>query len=192
MFIFSGSKHREKQSVVWILGRFHTYIDVRVLSTQILGFLEGWVTQKGSCQTTPKARTPRKEMLVYRCLFWLLVITSSISGLSLLVQRGSYRPDAYLVNGVPGTGQTPFERLAAFVFGLVYLVPILAMVYSYFFERSVRSTSISPAAYHLISSFGCLFVFPDALNPALASPFTSAMLHFAFFILFCLLYRISP
>ncbi len=94
---------------------------------------------------------------------------------------------------MPGTGATPFERLAAFVFGLVYLVPLVGLLHAHFYcDGNIRSAATVPAAYHLMSSMGCLFVFSDALNPALASSLSSATMHFVFFVLFVVLFRIAP
>jgi hypothetical protein len=57
---------------------------------------------------------------------------SRVVGLGFLLKMESiYRPDAYLLGTAdalsPGTGRTPFEELATFVFGLVYVVPLLGM-----------------------------------------------------------------
>ena len=54
---------------------------------------------------------------------------------------GIYRPDAYIVNGSPGTGETGFEVLATYVFALVYLAPIAGVAYAHFFERTASSRS---------------------------------------------------
>ena len=68
--------------------------------------------------------------IAYRALFWFVVLTSAMSGvLMFLVKLPSmYRPDTYLIGPkqalAPGTGTTPFEVLATFVFGLVYTIPL--------------------------------------------------------------------
>lgn len=111
------------------------------------------------------------------------------SGFGLLLQLPSiYRPDAYLVgmDRQPGTGNTPFERLAAYVFGLVYVCPMAGMLFAHYSNNrgARRATAVVPLMYHAASSFAALFVFTDALNPMVASPAASAMLHGVFALLF--------
>jgi hypothetical protein len=58
-------------------------------------------------------------------------------GLGFLLKiPGLYRPDVYVIIGqdgiiTPGTGGTPFEICATYVFAIIYLGPLVGMVYAH-------------------------------------------------------------
>ena len=90
---------------------------------------------------------------------------------------GLYHPDAYIVNGAPGTGETSLEVIATYVFGLVYLVPIFGVVHAQFVEgtgAARRSAAVAPLLYHTLSVVGIDFVFGLHLNPAMTSMHAAA------------------
>lgn len=121
---------------------------------------------------------------LYTTLFWFITVTTAISGgLGFLLKLpGFYKPDAYLINGRPATGTTPFEQTATFVFALVYLTPLVGMAYAHV-EGSAgarRAAALVPLAYHAASVFGVLFVFPHDLNPAVAPLAFAAAIHAAY------------
>lgn len=128
-------------------------------------------------------------------LFWFLTVTTCISGSGFLFKIPSlYHPDAYIVDGAPGTGRTGFEQIATYVFACVYLAPIAGLVYAYFLEggdnnkAALRSASISPMVYHGMSFVGVYFVFGEFLNPEVAPTHSAAAMHGVYAILFGLLY----
>ena len=82
-----------------------------------------------------------------------------------------YRPDVYLLApGVPGAGTTPFEAVAHFVFALVYLVPLVGMLYAHCQgSRAAKCAAcLTPLCYHAASVVGALYIFPHGLNAAAA------------------------
>ncbi|GKZ00825.1 hypothetical protein MPSEU_001034200 [Mayamaea pseudoterrestris] len=127
-------------------------------------------------------------------LFWFLSVTSLISGICgfLLKLPKFYFPECYMVNGVPGTGDTDFEKIATFVFACVYIAPIGGLVYAYFAHGAVSeammSASIAPLLYHAMSFFGIYFVFGRYLNPEFTSMHGAAAVHAVYAILFGVLF----
>jgi hypothetical protein len=126
-------------------------------------------------------------------LFWFVTLTTCMSGFGFLFKISKlYHPEAYLVNGEPGTGETDFEKIATFVFACVYLAPIAGVVYAYFFESesdaAMRSACLAPMMYHIMSTLGVYFVFGVYLNPQLASIHSAAAMHIVYAMLFALLY----
>ena len=123
--------------------------------------------------------------LLYTVLFHLIVSTTLMSGgLGFLAKlRGVYTPDAYLVGPAAalqvGTGSTPFERCATFVFGLMYVLPLAGMVFAHVQGSGAarRAAALTPLLYHAASVVGVLYVFPDALNPAVAPLSSAAAMH---------------
>jgi undecaprenyl pyrophosphate phosphatase UppP len=126
-------------------------------------------------------------------LFWFVTLTTCMSGFGFLFRIPKlYHPEAYMVDGLPGTGETGFEKVATFVFANVYLAPIAGVIYAFFFEgdsdASMRSACIAPMMYHVMSVVGVYFVFGEYLNPEVASIHTAASMHFVYAVLFGLLY----
>ena len=101
-----------------------------------------------------------------------------------------YRPDAYLINGIPATGTTPFETLSTYVFGVIYCGPIVGMVFAHFEGSAAakRAAALMPFIYHAASVFGVLYVFPHALNPAVAPLNAAAGMHAFYALLFAALF----
>jgi hypothetical protein len=117
-------------------------------------------------------------------------------GLGFLLKiSGIYRPDAYMIIGydgiiAPGTGDTPFEICATYVFAIVYLGPLVGMVYAQIEGSKVakRASIMMPLVYHIASTVGVLYVFPHALNPHVASLSMAAGMHVVYAALFALLW----
>lgn len=134
--------------------------------------------------------------LLYTCLFWFLFVTTLMSGgLGFFGKLSSiYRPDAYLIGPLSeltvGTGTSPFEELSTFVFGIVYVGPLVGMLYAHLdgSASSKRAASLMPLVYHASSVVGVLFVFPHALNPAVAPLASAAAMHGVYAALFALLF----
>lgn len=126
---------------------------------------------------------------LYSILFYLITSTTLLSGgLGFLLRLPAfYRPDAYLVGAerAVGTGETPFERCATFVFGLIYVLPLVGMVYAHIEGSAAarRTAALMPLLYHAASVFGVLAVFPDALNPVVAPLDKAAGMHVAYALL---------
>jgi hypothetical protein len=130
--------------------------------------------------------------MLYTILYWGTTVTSLMSGgLGFLLKVPAfYRPDAYLINSAPGTGTTPFEVVATYVFGVIYCGPIIGMVYAHFEGSAAakRAAALMPFIYHAASVFGVLYVFPHALNPAVAPLNAAAGMHVVYAILFAALF----
>lgn len=127
-------------------------------------------------------------------LFWFVTVTTCMSGFGFLFKiPGIYTPDAYLVNGKPGTGTTEFEVVATFVFAIVYLAPIAGLVHAHMegTASARRSAAIAPMLYHIASTFGVLFVFSRGLNPAVAPLSAAAGMHAVYGALFAWLYYLA-
>ena len=90
----------------------------------------------------------------------------------------------------PGTGQTGFEIIATFMFACVYLAPIAGVIHAHFggTASARRSAAISPALYHIASTYGVLAVFGEHLNPYVAPVPAAAGMHAFYALLFVLLY----
>ena len=127
---------------------------------------------------------------LYTILFYMIIITTAMSGgLGFLLKLPQfYRPDAYLIGSdlAVGAGDTPFERCATFVFGLIYVLPLAGMLYAHLEGSGAarRAAALMPLLYHAASVVGVLAVFPDALNPAVAPRPAAAGMH-AFYALLC-------
>ena len=132
--------------------------------------------------------------IISTALFWFVTITTCISGLGFLFRiPGIYTPDAYLVNGKPGTGNTDFEILATYVFAIVYLAPIAGLVHAHFegTASARRSAAVAPMIYHVASTFGVLYIFGRSMNPAVAPQSTAAGMHVVYSALFMWLYYLA-
>lgn len=135
---------------------------------------------------------------LYTSLFWFVTMTSLLSGFFGFLCKIPflYYPQVYLIGDIanqrPGNGSTPFERLATFVFGLIYVLPMLGMFYAHFHKGSTaitkRAALIMPWAYHIASTYGIFFVFPDALNQDFTSLGNAAMQHAFYAVLFSILF----
>ena len=132
----------------------------------------------------------------YQVVIWPLVVMQIMSGFGLMFQlEAIYRPDVYIVClGSPGSGNTPFERLAAFTFGLLYVLPMLAVAGVEFIrgtkKTARRAVLMTPILYHAISGYGVYFVFYDAINPSVSLLQASGM-HIIFSIFFGIAFRVA-
>jgi hypothetical protein len=135
--------------------------------------------------------------VAYTILFWFVFLTTLASGgLGFLLRLPSfYHPDAYLVvdsSGAlsPGTGSTPFEQVATFVFGVVYVAPLVGMLFARFegSAAAMRAALTTPFVYHAASVIGVLWVFPHGLNPRMASLGAAASMHVVYAVLFAVLW----
>ena len=135
--------------------------------------------------------------IAYAALYWFVIATTLMSGALgfLLKLPNFYFPHVYLVTTGPsgalsaGTGLTPFEVLATYTFGILYVAPLVGMVYA-FFEGSAaakRAACLMPFVYHAASVWGVLEVFPAALNPAVATLASAAGMHAFYAVLLAVL-----
>jgi len=141
----------------------------------------------------------RLQAHAYAALFWFTTITTATSGgLGFLLRvPGFYFPSAYLLGPADalavGTGSTPFEGLCAFVFGIVYVGPLVGMAYAHLEGSAAakRAAALMPLVYHVASVAGVLLVFPAALNPAVAPLANAAGMHGLYAVLFAMLFWVA-
>ena len=134
--------------------------------------------------------------MLYTALYYFTTGTTLLSGgLGFLLKLPAfYKPDAYLVGPrdalAPGTGETPFEQLSTFVFGVMYVGPLVGMAYAHLEGSAAakRAACLMPLVYHTASVLGVLRVFPAALNPAVAPLPTAAAMHVVYAGLFAALF----
>jgi len=102
-------------------------------------------------------------------LFRCSAISSLAVGCVYLFRVPSvYRPDVFLINREPGTGQTECERMLAFLIGCVFVMPILGLAISHLKEGTAsarRSAAIPPLMVHAACVIGISFLYQDAINP---------------------------
>ena len=131
--------------------------------------------------------------ILYNSLYYFTTATTLLSGgLGFLLKIPAfYRPDAYLIGSELsiGTGKTPFEVLATYVFGIIYVGPLIGMTYAHIEGSAAakRAAALMPFIYHSASIMGVLKIFPQALNPAVAPLTSAAGMHVVYAILFGLL-----
>ncbi len=133
--------------------------------------------------------------MLYTTLFYFTAGTTLLSGgLGFLLKLPAfYRPDAYLVGPhtalAPGTGETPFEMLSTYVFGIVYCGPLVGMAYAHLEGSAAakRAACLMPLVYHAASAVG-LLRFKAALNPAVAPLPTAVGMHVVYAGLFAALF----
>ena len=127
---------------------------------------------------------------VDRILFFSLTLMHFSTGFGFLFKiPDMYYPEAYIVNGKPGDGTSEFENLARIPFGLCYISPFVGLIYAHISgsRHAKQSSILCPIVYHLISTFGCIFLFNDALNKQFASIYFASGMHLAMLFL-CSLY----
>lgn len=124
--------------------------------------------------------------VAYAALYWFVIVTTLMSGALgfLLKLPNFYFPDVYLITGpsgalAAGTGSTPFEVLATYTFGILYVAPLVGMTYAFLEGTAAakRAACLMPFGYHVASVWGVLVVFPNALNPAVATLASAAGMH---------------
>jgi hypothetical protein len=131
--------------------------------------------------------------LLYNSLYYFTTATTLMSGgLGFLLKIPAfYRPDAYLIGETltVGKGKTPFEVLATYVFGIMYVGPLIGMTYAHFEGSAAakRAAALMPFLYHTASILGVLHIFPKALNPQVAPLSSAAGMHIVYAALFGLL-----
>ena len=71
-----------------------------------------------------------------------------------------YNVDAWMVDGKPGTGNTPIEQLLGLIFSLWYLASIIPVTLCYLSGSSngLKVAILTPLFYHLLISV-CGFLF---------------------------------
>ena len=134
--------------------------------------------------------------MLYTGLFYFTTTPTLLSGeLGFLLKLPAfYKPAAYLLGPrsalAPGDGTTPFEELSTFVFGTIYVGPLVGMVYAHLEGSAAakRAACLMPLVYHIASVFGVLRVFPAALNPAVAPLPAAAGMHAVYAGLFAALF----
>ena len=86
-----------------------------------------------------------------------------------------------MVNGRPGTGETPLEKLLQMVFGCWYLASILPVVLAYVSDNNTAKqfTILCPFIYHvLVSIIFLLFAGSwNVCNTEVVSPNSAGLIH---------------
>ena len=87
----------------------------------------------------------------------LILVTTGhlLLGLGNLLKVPPYKPETFIVDGKPGTGESPIEKLLEAVFAGWYISSILGVILAYFLSKqSLKFTLICPMLYHLVSVYG--------------------------------------
>ena len=100
-----------------------------------------------------------------------------------------YNVDSWMVDGKPGTGNTPIEKFLAMVFACWYLASILPVILSYLSgsTRGLQFAILGPLFYHLLISINSFLYLQEVgvLNDELNSANVVGMVH-AFLGIVCL------
>ena len=99
-------------------------------------------------------------------LEWCSVIPSLIALIVLCnIQGGIYSVDAWMVDGNPGAGNTPIEKLLALIFALWYLGSIFPVILTYLSgsAEGIQTAIMGPFFYHLSISINA-FLFLESFN----------------------------
>ena len=94
------------------------------------------------------------------------VIPSLISLIVLCnIQGGIYSVDAWMVDGNPGAGNTPIEKLLSLIFALWYLGSIFPVILTYLSgsAEGIQTAIMGPFFYHLSISINA-FLFLESFN----------------------------
>ena len=113
-------------------------------------------------------------------------------GLANLLRIPPYDPANIIVDGTPGTGETPLEKLLEAVMAGWYLASIAAVLFAFFFgyksgyPAPFRFSLVCPLLYHLLSSYNAIFLLPDwgVCNPAKQGPNVIVSFHLGNSLLF--------
>merc|ERR1712223_448074 len=102
-------------------------------------------------------------MATFYSIALVLVSTAHILfGLGNLLKVPPYKPSSFIVNGQPGTGESPIEKLLEAVFAGWYISSILGVLMAYFFSaQSLKFTLICPLFYHVMSTYTATFYIED-------------------------------
>jgi len=86
-------------------------------------------------------------------------------GISAYFQAGVYNVDSWMVDGKPGTGNTPIEQLLGLIFSLWYLASIIPVTLCYLSGSSngLKVAILTPFFYHFLISV-CGFMFLDKIG----------------------------
>ena len=78
---------------------------------------------------------------------------------------GVYDVGTWMVDGKPGTGNTPIEQLLGVIFSCWYLAGIIPVMLCYFSGNSkgLKVAILAPFFYHFLISV-CGFMFLDKMN----------------------------
>ena len=92
-----------------------------------------------------------------------------------------YNSESWLVNGKPGTGETPLERLLSIIFGCWYLASSLPVVLAYLSDNDIarKFTILCPIIYHVLISI-IFFLFAgswNVCNTEVVSPNSAGIIH---------------
>ena len=86
-----------------------------------------------------------------------------------------------MIDGRPGTGNTPIEKLLALIFSLWYLGSIIPVIWSYFngSPQKLKIAISGPFLYHLFVSYNFFFHVGNfnVCNPKLTTPSLVAAFH---------------
>merc|ERR1712218_578837 len=102
-------------------------------------------------------------MATFYSVALILVSTGPLLlGLGNLLKVPPYNAATFMVDGKPGTGETPIEKLLEAVFSGWYISSILGVILAYFYSpKSLKFTLICPMLYHLVSTYGATFLMPE-------------------------------
>ena len=94
-------------------------------------------------------------------------------------QGGLYKVDTWMVDGKPGTGNTPIEKLLALIFALWYIASIFPVIAAYIYgSRSGKRVAIlGPLFYHIAISINGFLFLDDVCNPEATSATQIAVIH---------------
>ena len=92
-----------------------------------------------------------------------------------------YTVDIWMIDGKPGTGNTPIEKLLALIFSLWYLGSIIPVIWSYFngSPQKLKIAISGPFLYHLFVGYNFFFYVGNfnVCNPLLTTPSLIAAFH---------------
>merc|ERR1712141_623088 len=95
----------------------------------------------------------------------LVVLVHLAFGFGAYIQGGIYSVDAWMVDGNPGAGNTPIEKLLALIFALWYLGSIFPVILTYLSgsAEGIQTAIMGPFFYHLSMSINA-FLFLESFN----------------------------
>merc|ERR1712066_1045263 len=126
----------------------------------------------------------------------LILVTTGhlLLGLGNLLKVPPYKPETFIVDGKPGTGESPIEKLLESVFAGWYISSILGVILAYFLSKqSLKFTLICPMLYHVMSTYMASFHIQDwgVCNEAVGSYKRVAGFHGVMSVLFVYLFTMS-
>ena len=98
-----------------------------------------------------------------------------------------------MVDGKPGTGNTPVEQLLALIFALWYLASILPVILTYISGSTTgkRVAILAPLFYHIAISLNAFLFFEsmNVCNPVLTSATQVGVIHVILSIVCLIFYK---